>query len=71
MGKRECFASIEKHIDAAKPSWYLSTINKRQSVQQFSLLHVLYLCINISRTANLLSLYLLDDVAIFISCSEF
>lgn len=71
MGKRECFASIEKHIDAAKPSWYLSTINKRQSVQQFSLLHVLYLCINISRTPNLLSLYLLDDVAIFISCSEF
>lgn len=71
MGKRECFASIEKHIDAAKPSWYLSTINKRQSVQQFSLLHVLYLCISISRTANLLSLYLLDDVAIFISCSEF
>lgn len=71
MGKREFFASIEKHIDAAKPSWYLSTINKRQSVQQFSLLHVLYLCINISRTGNLLSLYLLDDVAIFISCSEF
>lgn len=71
MGKRECFASIEKHIDAAKPSWYLSTIIKRQSVQQFSLLHVLYLCINISRTTNLLSLYLLDDVAIFISCSEF